>query len=121
MALSCKIGSTGLVAIHVVTIAGAITLNPIVLGTITGSSLILNTYTEAKNYKRKIQMCKFAYTTYNKIFINLRSYLRGLEFNEEQFFTEIQLIDQAITDMCPSVFTRFVLQYKINLTKFVTN
>ena len=56
MDLSCKIGSTGLVAIG--TITGAITLNPIVLGVISGSGLILSTFTETKNYKRKIELCK---------------------------------------------------------------
>ena len=64
MDLSFKIGSTGLAATG--TIVGAITLNPIVLGVISGSGLILNTFAEAKNYKRKVEMCKFAYTTYEK-------------------------------------------------------
>ena len=93
------------------TIAGAITLNPIVLGVISGSGLILSTFTEAKNYKRKIEICKFAYTTYEKILIDLRSYLRGVKFNKVQFFTEIRLIDQMITDLCPSVSIRFVAKY----------
>ena len=84
MDLSCKIGSTGLIAIG--TIPGAITLNPIVLGVISFSGLILNTFSEAKNYKRKIEMCKFAYTTYEKILVDLRSYLRGLKINEVRFF-----------------------------------
>ena len=106
--LSCKIASTGLVATG--TIAGAITLNPIVLGVISGSGLILNTFAEAKNYKRKIEVCKFAYTTYEKILIDLWSHLRGVKFNEEHFFTEIRLIDQMITDLCPSVSIRFVVQ-----------
>ena len=43
MDLSCKIGSTILIASG--TITGAITMNPILLGVITGSGLILNTYT----------------------------------------------------------------------------
>ena len=30
---------------------------------------------------------------------------------ENIFFNEIRLIDQTITDMCPSVSTRFVVQY----------
>ena len=70
MDFSCEIGSRGLVAIG--TIAGGITMNPIVLGTITGSNLILSTYTKAKNYKRKTEMCKFAYTTYEKVLVDLR-------------------------------------------------
>ena len=97
MYLSGKIGSIGLVAIG--TIAGAITLNFIVLGVISGFGVIFSTFAEAKNYKQKIKMCKFAYTTYEKILIDLRSYLRGVKFNEEQFFTEIRLIDQMITDL----------------------
>ena len=72
MDLSCKIGSTGLVAIR--TIVGAITLNPIVFGVISGSGLILKTFAEARNYKRKIEMRKFAYTTYEKILIYSRIY-----------------------------------------------
>ena len=72
--------------------------------------LILNTFSEAKNYKRKIEMCKFAYTTYEKILVDLRSYLRGLKINEVRFFNEIRLIDQIITDMCRSVSTRFELK-----------
>ena len=71
MDLTYKIGSTGLVAIG--TIAEVITLNHIVQGVISGSGLILRTFTETKNYKRKIEMCKFAYTTFEKIFVDLRS------------------------------------------------
>jgi len=65
MDLTCKIGSVGLIATG--TIVGGAALNPIVLGTTSGAGLILSAFTEAKNYKRKIEMCKFAYTTYKKI------------------------------------------------------
>ena len=58
--LTCNIGSVLLVVIG--TVVGGVTLNPIVLGTISGSGLLLKTYSEIKNYKRKIEMCKFAYT-----------------------------------------------------------
>ena len=44
-------------------IAGSITLNPIILGVISGSGLLLKTLSEIKNYKKKIEMSKFAYTT----------------------------------------------------------
>ena len=40
--LACKIGSVGLIAVG--TITGAATLNPIVLGTISGVGLILNVF-----------------------------------------------------------------------------
>jgi len=46
MDLACKIGSVGLIAAG--TIVGAATLNPTVLGTISGAGLILTAFTEAK-------------------------------------------------------------------------
>ena len=108
MNLSCKIVSTILRASGAIT--GAVTMKAVVLGVITGSSLIV-AYTEAKNYKRKIEICKFANTTYEKVLVDKRSYLRGLRFDDEIFFTKIRLIDQMITDLCPSVSIRFVVQY----------
>jgi len=83
------------------TIVGAATLNPIVPGTISGAGLILSTFTEAKNYKRKIELCKFAYMTYEKILTNIRSFLRGLEFDDERFLDYIKVVNEIIIDMCP--------------------
>lgn len=60
----CNIGT---VIVETGTIAGGVTLNPTVLGTISGAGLILKTFSEVKNFKRKIEMSKFAYTTYEKI------------------------------------------------------
>ena len=62
--------SSGLVAIG--TIAGAATLNPIVLGVISGVGLIVKTVNEMKNLKSKIEMAKFAFTTYEKTLSDLR-------------------------------------------------
>ena len=35
------------------------------------------TFFETKDYKRKIEMSKFAYTTYQKVLLDLRTALRG--------------------------------------------
>ena len=81
--LLIDMSSTSLVVIG--TIVGGITLNPIPLGTISGSGLLLKTFSEIKNYKKKIEISKFAYTTYQKILVELRSYLRGNDFNHAKF------------------------------------
>jgi len=62
--------------------------------------LLLKTYSEAKNFKRKIEVCKFAYTTYEKILTDIRSFLRGLEFDDERFLDYIKVVDEIIIDMC---------------------
>ena len=56
--------SSGLIAIGA--IAGGVTMNPIILGVISGVGLIIKTAMEMKNLKSKIEMAKFAFTTYEK-------------------------------------------------------
>ena len=106
--LTCNIGSVLLVVIG--TVVGGVTLNPIILGTISGSGVLLKTYSEAKNYKRKIEMCKFAYTTYAKVLTLLRSFMRGQEYNDKEFLDYVKVIDDIIIDMCP-IADRFEKKY----------
>lgn len=97
--LLCSLGSTSLIVIGA--IVGGVTMNPIPLGTITGVGVLLKTYTDVNKFDRKIDMCKFAFTTYEKILTELRSYLRGRPFDTLSFLNEVKLIDDTITDLCP--------------------
>jgi len=83
-------------------------------GTISRAGLILSAYTEAKN-KRKIEMCKFAYTSYEKILTDIRSFLRGLEFDDERFLDYIKVVDEIMIDMCP-LYDKFEDKYNKMLT-----
>ena len=53
--------STGLMVIG--TVPGSLTLNAAILGSFSGAGLALKTYSETKDYKRKIEMSKYAFTT----------------------------------------------------------
>ena len=59
-------------------IAGGVTFKHVVLGTISGAGLLLKTLSEIKDYKTKIEMCKFAFTTYDKVLVDLQASLREL-------------------------------------------
>ena len=109
--LLCSLGSTSLIVIG--TLVGGLTMNPIPLAAITGTGLLLKSYTDVKKFDRKIDMCKFAFTTYEKILTELRSYLRGRPFDSVSFLNEVKLIDDTITDLCP-IFqsTKVLKQYK---------
>ena len=84
MNLLMNLTSSGLVAIGA--IAGGVTMNPIVLGVISGVGLIVKTASEMKNLKSKIEMSKFAFTTYEKTLSDLRFALRGGNFDRTEFF-----------------------------------
>ena len=70
------------------TIAGAVTLNPIILGTITGAGLLLKTTSEIKQYSNKIAMFKIGLSTYEKTLVDLRTFLRGKEYSRDDFILE---------------------------------
>ena len=46
-------------------------------------------------------MLKIAFTTYEKVLVELRSALRGDEFNKEQFIDKMKIIDEMIIDQTP--------------------
>lgn len=115
--LLCNLGSSSLIVIGA--IVGGVTMNPIPLGVITGTGVLLKTYTDVKKFDRKIDMVKFAFTTYEKTLTELRSYLRGKPFDCASFLDEMKLIDDTITDLCPIFQSSKVLkQYK---TRFEQN
>ena len=92
------------------TVVGSLRLNPAVLGSISGAGLALKTFSETKDYKRKIEMSKFAYTTYQKVLLDLRTAPRGGSFNKNDFLKELNILDDTIVDFCPLV-TKFEKQY----------
>lgn len=73
MDLTLKLSSGFLVATG--TIAGAVTLNPIVLGVISGAGMLAGVFSETKNFKRKIELTKFPYTSYEKILVDIKERL----------------------------------------------
>ena len=85
------------------TIVGGVTLNPIVRGTITGSGVALQGFIKMKKYNRKIEMSKFAFTSYQKVLNKIRAYLRGEKLEINDLVLELQLLDDQVTDLCPLI------------------
>ena len=55
-------------------------------------------------------MSKFAFSTYHKILLDLRTTLRGGPFNKDDFLKELNILDDTIVDFAPLV-TKFEKQY----------
>ncbi|CAH3192637.1 unnamed protein product, partial [Porites evermanni] len=94
------------------TITGGLTLNPVILGVINGAGVIVAGITKKKDFKKKIETTKLAYTTYEKVLVELRSALRGDEWNKQEFIDRIKILDEMIIDQCPSSADNFVEKYK---------
>ena len=102
---------TGIFLVTVGTISGGITFNPVILGVINGAGVIVAGVGKKNNYKRKIEMTRIAYTTYEKVLIELRAVLRGDEWDKHKFVDRMKLIDEMIIDQTPEP-DSFELKYR---------
>lgn len=110
MSLLLNLSSTMIITAGAIT--GGVTLNPVVLGSISGLGLIIKTFGEIKDFKKRIEMCKFAYTTYQKILNDLRRGLRGGIFDESKFIEDMKQVDEFVIDLCPPICSRFEKRYE---------
>ena len=55
-------------------------------------------------------MAQIAFKTYHKVLVELRSALRGDEFNKQEFIERMKLIDEMIIDQTP-IADKFVKKY----------
>ena len=70
-------------------ITGGITLNPIVLGTLTTAGILLKSYHEFKNIKSKTDLLK----------CSLREAMRGGDFDYKDFIDDLKILDLEILDL----------------------
>ena len=57
-----------------------------------------------------MEMLKIAFTTYEKVLVELRSALRGDEFSKDQFIDKMKIIDEMIIDQTPLA-DKYGIQY----------
>ena len=98
--ISLQLSSISLTVIG--TITGSVTLNPVVGGTVVGAGVIIQGYLAKTNLLQRIGKCRSAYTSYEKIMVQLRSFMRGIPYDENTFLSDIKIIDDMIIDQCPS-------------------
>ena len=48
-------------------------------------------------------MCKFAYTSYKKITTQLKCCLSGVRYDEVVLLSDLKVIDDIVTDLCPPI------------------
>ena len=92
-------------------IVGAMTMNPIVLGILSGLGVLLKTAMEMKNLQKKIQNANVAFTAYAKVLSDLRNFLRGEEWHKEEYLQKWITLDDMVIDMSLN-WEKFVGKYK---------
>ena len=93
------------------TIIGSITINPIIISTLSSTGIIIQAFISKKEIKRQVIMLKLAVDTLNSILDELNSYLRGLEFNKEILLSDIKVKDDMISTLCPILNPKYIKIY----------
>ena len=93
-------------------VVGSMRENSFVVVGLTVFVTVVKGWNDFKKFSLKVDMCRFAYTTYEKTLIELKTYVRGLRFEEfDGFLIRMQTLDEVITDFTPPVFDRVMRQY----------
>ena len=82
-------------------IAGGITMNPVVLGSISGVGIVAQSYVAKSGMADRSSKCKYAHVSYEKALSLIKSHLRGAPYDENTLITELRLLDEIIVDECP--------------------
>ena len=78
---------------------GCVTLNPLVLGTISGTGLLLKSTMEFKIISKKSNhhcVCRL-----EKILVDLRSFVRGKPYDDQNYLTQLRVLEDIVIYMCP--------------------
>ena len=109
--LTLELSSLGLTTVG--SVAGVVTLNPIILGTLAGTGIMIQAYLTKSDLNKRVDRCRFAYTSYEKVLVQLKSFLRGLPYDENMFLSDIKILDDIVIDQCPSIDKYFEKHSKI--------
>ena len=96
--LSLEMSSIGLTVIG--SVVGAATL---VIACVAGPGVLIQRYLTKSELYNSLDRCRFAYTSYEKICVQLKSFLRGLYYNESIFLSDIKVLDDIVIDQYPSI------------------
>lgn len=67
------------------------------------------------NYKKKIELSRIAFTTYDKVLIELRAALRGDSFDKQDLIDRMKVLDDIIIGQSPLA-DRFAKKYNKKFT-----
>ena len=86
--------------------------NSTLVACLTAVGAVVKGWNDFKKYSFKVDMSHFAFTTYAKALIELRTYVRGIPFEGlEGFLIKMQTLDDTIIDFTPPLPKRCVQEY----------
>ena len=93
-------------------VVGSVFQNSIMVTVLSATGVIVKGWNEYKKYSSKMEMSRFAYSTHEKLLIELRGYANGLPMEDmECFLSRIKTMEETISDLAPLIRDSFVRKY----------
>ena len=95
-------------------IVGCVFEKSLIVTILSALGTVIKGWNDFKKYALKVDMSQFAFTTYEKAMIKLRSYARGLPLEDlDGFLIKMQTMDETVldyaspvTDLCSQTYDR---------------
>ena len=78
---------------------------------LTAAATFVKGWSDFKKYSLKMDMSRFAYTTYEKALIEIHTFILGGEFDLNSFLVKMQTLDDIVTDFAPPILERVTRLY----------
>ena len=93
-------------------IAGPLLDNSTLVACLAAVGTVVKGWNDFKQYRFKVTMSRFAFTTYAKALTELKTYVRGVPLEDlEGFLIKMQTLDDTIVDFTPPLPKRCVQDY----------
>ena len=93
-------------------IVGSVFENSIIVTILSALGSVIKGWNDFKKFALKVDMSHFAFTTYEKAMIELRSYARGLPLDElDGFLIKMQTLDETVSDFASPVTDKCLQRY----------
>ena len=83
-------------------VVGSVALNPIILPSVAGSGVLLQTIITQKNFTKKAEACRYGFQSYQKLLNRLKYIFRSGDF-DNFLERELAMIDDQVADACPPI------------------
>ena len=93
-------------------IVGPVLDNALLTACLTAAGTVVKGWNELKHFAFKMDMTRYAFTTYEKTMNELRTYARGLPIEElDGFLIKMQVTDDTIAELVPPISDRIAQSY----------
>ena len=93
-------------------IAGPLLENSTLVACLAAVGTVVKGWNDFKQYRFKVTMSRFAFTTYAKALTELKTHVRGIPLEDlERFLIKMQTLDDTIVDFTPPLPKRCVQDY----------